>query len=150
MRVQAEQLGRALEKGLRRAWLIAGDEVLLTGEAADTVRARARDEGFAGRELFVVDRGFDWRELRASTRSLSLFAERRIVEIRMPAPRPGKEGGAVLAELAADPGEGNLVLVVTARPERDTWSSAWLKAFERHGVFVETRAVEIGDRKSVV
>jgi DNA polymerase-3 subunit delta len=144
MRIHTDQVARTLEQGLARAWLIAGDEALLTGEAADAVRARARAEGFSGRELFVTDRGFDWSEVGAASRTLSLFAERRILEIRMPTPRPGKEGGAALAALAADPGPDNLLLVVTTRPEKETWSSAWFKAFEKQGVFVEAKPVEIG------
>ncbi len=60
----------------------------------------------------------------------------------MPTARPGKEGGAALAALAADPGPDNLVLVITARPEKEAWSSAWLKAFEKHGVFVQSWPVE--------
>jgi DNA polymerase-3 subunit delta len=144
MRIQTDQVARALDRRLAAAWLIAGDEPLLTGEAADAVRARARADGYAGRELFVTDRGFDWPEVAAASRTLSLFAERRILEIRMPTPRPGKEGGAVLAALAADPGPDNLLLVVTTRPEKDTWSSAWFKAFEKHGVVVEAKPVEIG------
>ncbi len=144
MRVSIEQLPHTLEKSLAPVWLIAGDEALLTGEAADAVRARARAEGFTGRELFVTDKSFDWSELLASSRTLSLFAERRILEIRMPSPRPGKEGGAVLAKLAATPAPDNLLLVVTTRPERETWASAWFKAFEKHGVFVQSRPVEIG------
>ena len=143
MRINTDQLARTLEKSLARAWLIAGDEILLTGEAADAVRARARAEGFAGRDLFVTDRSFDWSEIRHASQALSLFAERRILEIRMPTPRPGKEGAAVLAALAADPGPDNLLLVVTTRPEKEVWSSAWLKAFEKHGVFVQTWPVEI-------
>jgi DNA polymerase-3 subunit delta len=143
MRIQSDQLPKALEKGLARAYLIAGDEILLTGEAADAVRARARREGFTGRDLFVTDRSFDWSEVTNASRTLSLFAERRIVEVRMPTPRPGKEGAAVLAGLAADPGPGNLLLAVTTRPEKEAWQSAWLKAFEKHGVFVQTAAVDI-------
>ena len=144
MRINTDQVARTLERGLAPAWLIVGDEALLTGEAADAVRARARAEGFAGRDLFVTDRSFDWAEISAASRTLSLFAERRILEIRMPTPRPGKEGGAVLAALAADPGPDNLLLVVTTRPEKDTWSSAWFKAFDKHGVVVQTLPVEIG------
>ncbi len=144
MRINTDQVSRTLEKGLSPVWLILGDEVLLTGEAADAVRARARAEGYAGRELFVTDRGFDWPDLLASTRSLSLFCERRIIEIRMPSPRPGKEGGAALAQLAADPGPDNLLLVVTTRPEKETWSSAWFKAFDKHGQVVQAWPVEIG------
>lgn len=144
MRINTDQVARTLEKGLAPCWLIAGDEVLLTGEAADLVRARARKEGFTGRDLFVTDRSFDWTEVTAASQTLSLFSERRILEIRMPTARPGKEGGAALAALAADPGPDNLVLVVTARPEKEAWSSAWLKAFEKHGVFVQSWPVEIG------
>jgi DNA polymerase-3 subunit delta len=144
MRINTEQVARTLEKSLAPAWLIAGDEALLTGEAADAVRARARADGYTGRDLFVTDRSFDWSELNAASKTLSLFAERRILEIRMPTPRPGKEGGAVLAALAADPGPDNLLLVVTTRPENDTWASAWFKAFEQHGVFVQAQPVEIG------
>ena len=143
MRISTDQLPRTLERSLARAWLIAGDETLLTGEAADAVRRRARAEGFAGRDLFVTDRSFDWSEIRHASQALSLFAERRILEIRMPAPRPGKDGAAVLAALAADPGPDNLLLVVTTRPEKEVWSSAWLKAFEKHGVFVQSWPVEV-------
>ena len=143
MRTYTDQVARTLEKGLAPVWLIAGDEPLLTGEAADLVRARARKEGFTGRDLFVTDRNFDWSEVATASRTLSLFSERRILEIRMPTARPGKEGGAALAALAADPGPGNLVLVITTRPEKDAWSSAWLKAFEKHGVFVQSLPVEI-------
>lgn len=143
MRINSDQVARTLEKGLAPVWLIAGDEALLTGEAADAVRARARAQGFTGRELFMTDRSFDWPGLQEASRTLSLFSERRIFEIRMPTPRPGREGGAMLAALAADPGPDNLVLVITTRPEKDTWSSAWLKAFEKHGVFVQTQPVAI-------
>jgi DNA polymerase-3 subunit delta len=111
MRINVDQLGRTLDKGLARAWLIAGDEALLTGEAADAVRARARREGYAERELFVTDRSFDWSGILNASRTLSLFAERRIVD--------------------------------TTKPEKEVWNSAWLKAFERHGVFVQTAAVDI-------
>ncbi len=143
MRINTDQLARTLEKSRARAWLIAGDEILLTGEAADAVRARARAQGYGGRDLFVTDRSFDWSEIRNASQTLSLFSERRILEIRMPTPRPGKEGSALLAALAADPGPDNLLLVVTTRPEKDSWSSAWLKAFEKHGVFVQSWPVDI-------
>ncbi|MGH8250802.1 MAG: DNA polymerase III subunit delta [Steroidobacteraceae bacterium] len=144
MRIDAEELPRKLDQALSPTWLIAGDEGLLVGEAADAVRARARTAGFAARELFFTDRSFDWSELLAASASLSLFAERRILEVRMPTPRPGKEGGAALAKLATAPAPDTLLLVVTTRPEKDTWSSAWFKAFEKHGMIVQSRPVEIG------
>ena len=143
MRLATEQLARHLEKPPAPAWLVAGDEPLLTGEAADAIRARARADGYTGRDLVVVERGYDWRELLAASRALSLFAERRIVEVRLPTPRPGKDGGAVLAQLASDPAPDTLLLVITGRPERDTYSTAWFKAFEKHGVVVLTKPVGI-------
>ncbi|MGH8134925.1 MAG: DNA polymerase III subunit delta [Steroidobacteraceae bacterium] len=144
MRVSTDQVSHTLEKKLALAWLVAGDEPLLVGEAADAIRARAHAEGYGGRELHFVERGFDWSELLASSKSLSLFSERRIIEIRMPSPRPGKDGGAVLAQLVADPAPDSLLLVTTGRPERDTWSTAWFKAFEKNGVVVQSSPVEIG------
>jgi len=143
-RISTDQILQTLDQSLPPVWLIAGDEPLLIGEAADAVRARARAQGYSGRELFMTDRSFDWSELLASTQSLSLFAERRIIEVRMPSPRPGKDGAAVLARLASDPAPDTLLMVITTRPERDTWSAAWLKAFEKNGVFVQSWPVEIG------
>jgi len=144
MRVSIEQLAGVLAKSLSPVWLIAGDEPLLVNEAADAVRARARADGYGSRDLFVTERGFDWSELLASSQSLSLFSERRIIEVRMPSPRPGKEGGAVLVKLASDPAPDTVLLVLTTRPERDTWNAAWFKALEKNGAFVETKPVAIG------
>ena len=144
MRTTTDELARAFGKKLAPAWLVCGDEPLLVGEAADAIRARARAESYASRDLFFVERSFDWSELLASSQSLSLFSERRIIEIKMLSPRPGKEGGAVLAQLAADPAPDTLLLVVTARPERDTYSTAWFKAFEKNGVVVQSWPVDIG------
>ena len=144
MRINTDQLPRTLEKTLAPVWLVAGDEPLLIGEAADAIRARARAAGYSGRDMFFVERYFEWSELLASTQALSLFAERRIIEVRMPSPRPGKEGGAVLAKLVADPAPDTLLLVLTGRPERDTYGTAWLRAFEKDGVIVQSWPVEIG------
>lgn len=143
MRITTEQVAKTLERGLPSAWLIAGDEPLLTGEAADAVRAKAREQGYAGREVFVADRWFEWPDLLASSQSLSLFAERRIIELRLATPRPGKEGGALLARLVADPPPDTLLLVSCPRAERDTYSAAWFKSFEKHGVVVQSWPVEI-------
>lgn len=143
MRITDDQLPRTLEKAQAAAWLVAGEDPLLVGEAADAIRARARTGGYGGRELFFVERNFDWSALLAASQSLSLFAERRIIELKMPSPRPGKEGGAVLAQLASDPAPDTLLLVVTGRPERETYSTAWFRAFEENGVVVLSWPVEI-------
>jgi len=144
MRIRYEQLSRQLGSPLPAAWLVCGDEPLLVGEAADAIRARAREEGYTDRETFFVEGKFDWGSVLGSSQSLSLFASRRVLEVRLPSPRPGVEGGRVLADLAADPPPDTLVLVVTGRLDRDGLSSAWAKAFEKHGVLLQVWPVEIG------
>jgi len=145
MRVRADQLGRELSGALKPLWLVAGDEPLLVGEAADAIRAQARREGYEDRETFFVEPRFDWGVVEGSGQALSLFSSRRLLEIRLPTPRPGAEGGKVLAGLAANPPPDTIVLVVTGRLERDAFSSAWFKAFDQHGVVVQAWPVEIAD-----
>jgi len=144
LRLNADQLDRQLEGALATTWLVAGEEPLLLGEAADRIRARARQLGFTDRETFDIDRHFDWGDLLGASRSLSLFASQRLLELRMPTPRPGVAGGAVLAELASSPPPDTVVMVViSAKLERDAQSSAWFKAFEQHGRVVQAWRVEI-------
>ena len=137
MRVVPETLPRALEKGLGSAWLVAGDEPLLVGEAADSIRAKARAAGYLGRELVFVERGFDWNALSAELCSLSLFAERRIIELRMLQPKPGVDGSRALVAALTDPAPDVLLLVITDKIEWNERNSAWFKAFETHGNCVD-------------
>ncbi len=122
---------------------MSGDEPLLVNEAADAIRARARAEGFTERELHVTDRGFDWQSLFAESRSLSLFAQRKILEIRMPTAAPGDQGGKVIAELAADPSPDTLVLVTTPKLDGRTLSSRWVSAIDKHGTVVQIWPMEL-------
>ncbi len=144
MRTTTDKIDAALAKGLAPAWLVAGDELLLVNEAADAIRARAREQGHLTRELFVVERGFDWNAVVQSGQSLSLFSDRRILELRLPSIRPGVEGAAVLAALARDPPPDTVLIVITPKIEREVYSSAWFKAFESNGMVVQSKPVEIG------
>ena len=100
MKVSVELLERELTRGERVAWLVSGDEPLGVGEACDAIRARARALGYSEREVFDVGRGFDWSGLLQSSQSLSLFAARRLLEVRLNGAKPGVEGGKLLARLA--------------------------------------------------
>ncbi|MCC5860347.1 MAG: DNA polymerase III subunit delta [Gammaproteobacteria bacterium] len=142
MKTTVERIGPQLERALPAAWLIAGDEPLLVAEAADQVRAAARSQGYTQRELHIVERGFDWDALRTSSQNLSLFAERRIVELRLASARPGERGGAVLAGLAAEPDPDRLVLVTAPKLDAAAARARWIKAFESHGVFAQAWPVE--------
>jgi DNA polymerase-3 subunit delta len=143
MRLNSEQLPAALARGLGRAYLVSGDEPLLVGEAADAIRAAARAAGYADRKVFFIERGFAWDDLRHEAQALSLFAERRIFELRMPSGKPDK-GAAQLAELAANPPPDVVCLVVTDKLDKKASDAPWVRAFEKHGVWVPIWPIEGG------
>jgi DNA polymerase-3 subunit delta len=141
VKINADSLRATLAKGLGSAYLVTGDDPLLTSEACDAIRAKARAAGYTGRELHFVERGFDWSELRASTQSLSLFAERRIVELRMPG-SPG-DGADTLIDLVAAKPDDILLLVVTERMDGRALGTKWASAFEREGTIVQVWPLDL-------
>src|SRR5580700_8556163 len=140
MRLRAEQLPAALARGLAGIYLVSGDEPLLVGEAADAIRAAARAAG-ADRQVFFIDRSFIWDELRLASQSLSLFAERRLFELRMPSGKPDK-GAALLAELAAQSAPDLTYLIITDKLDRKAGDAPWVQAVEKHGAWVTTMPVD--------
>ena len=141
MRIKPEQLAAALQRGLAAAYLVSGDEPLLVGEAADGIRGAARSAGFADRRVLHVDQSFDWGEFAQAMRSLSLFAERRLIELRMPSGKPDK-GAALLIEFLDDPPPDLLLLLITGRLDRKTGDAAWVQSFAHRGVWVPIWPVE--------
>jgi DNA polymerase-3 subunit delta len=141
LRLNSDQLPAALNRGLAPVYLVSGDEPLLIGETADAVRAAARTSGYLDRTVFFVDRSFDWNELRHATQALSLFAERRLFELRMPSGKPDK-GAAQLAELATNPPPDVICLIVTDKLDRKSSEAPWVRAIERHGVWIPIWPVE--------
>lgn len=141
MRLTTEQLPAHLKRDLKPLYVVFGDETLLALEAADRLRAAARAQGYAERELLVAEPGFAWSELAHAGQSQSLFAARRLIELRIPNGKPGVEGAAALqAYCAALPAE---VLTLVALPGLD-WraqKAAWFEALERAAVVVEARTV---------
>jgi DNA polymerase III subunit delta len=141
LRLRAEQLPTALARGLTGIYLVSGDEPLLVGEAADAIRAAARAAGSADRRVFFIDRSFSWDELRHAAQSLSLFADKRLFELRMPTGKPDK-GAALLAELAAQSTPDLIYLVITEKLDRKVSDAAWVQAIEKHGAWVTAMPVE--------
>ncbi len=137
MKISGDNFSASLTRQLGRLYLVSGDEPLLVNEAADAIRAKARAEGFTERELHVIERGFDWQALVADSRSMSLFAQRKIVEIRMANPAPGEQGGNALVELAADPSPDTLILIITGKLDGRTMNSRWVSAIDKHGIVVQ-------------
>lgn len=144
MKISGDNFPSALAKGLGHIYLVSGDEPLLVNEAADAIRARARAEGFSERDLHVVERGFDWQGLLAESRSLSLFAQRKILEIRIPNAAPGEQGANAIVDLAGDPSPDTLVLVITGKLDGRTLNSRWVSAIDKHGTVVQVWPIDLG------
>ncbi len=100
MQLRLDALERHLTKGLAGLYLLHGDEPLLVQETADRIRAAGRAAGFTERSVSIVERGFDWSLLLGALQSLSLFGERRLIELRIPSGKPGKDGADALKALA--------------------------------------------------
>lgn len=137
MKLSPDSLTRHLERQLLPIYLVSGDEPLLATEAADAIRARARAQGFTEREVYAIDRSADWDAIRAAAGTLSLFAARRIIELRLPTGKPGVTGGRVLTALAGSPGTDTLILVLTGRLDRDAQGAEWVRAVEARGGWVQ-------------
>ena len=144
MRVRPEHLARHLERGLAEVYVAHGDEPLQREESLDTIRAAARTAGFAERIVLHAETGFDWSELHARTANLSLFAERRLVDLRVPA-SPGKDGGPALVRYASNPPPDTVLLLSCGRLDRRSTSTKWFKALEAAGDVVEVYPVRARD-----
>jgi DNA polymerase-3 subunit delta len=147
MQLAPNQLDAHLQKGLKSLYVLHGDEPLLIQEAADAIRTFARTQGFTERSSHTVAGAhFDWSEVLAAGGSLSLFADKQIVELRIPSGKPGKEGSTAIQHLA-EQSRGNdstLTMVMLPRLDKLTKGGAWFGALESFGVTIQVEPVERG------
>ena len=137
MKLSLDELPAQLAQRLLPAYLISGDEPLRVGEASDLIRARARAAGYGEREVFFIERASAvWDEVQQSAQSLSLFANRRVLEIRMPTGKPGVSGAAALLRVIAAAGDELLLLVITGKLERETQGAEWVRALQARGAWL--------------
>ncbi len=137
MRLRRDQLAAQLAKELLPVYLITGDEPLQLMEAADAVRERARALGYTEREVMQVEPGFDWGALQAASDSLSLFAEQRIIDLRLPTGKPGVQGGKALEAYAERPAEDTVLLIQAGKLDKGALNAKWAKALERVGALIQ-------------
>ena len=145
MQLALPQLHAHLQKGLRSLYTLHGDEALLVQEAADAIRAAARLQGYTERSVHVaMGAHFDWSEVLAAGGSMSLFADRQILEIRVPTGKPGKEGSAMIQQLAqsAEGNDSTLTLFVLPRLDSTTKKGAWFGALEQFGVSLQIDSLD--------
>ncbi len=137
MKLRVEQLEGHLAGTLAPVYVISGDEPLLLQEACDAIRAAARAQGCAERVVFSVEPGFDWGELAQAAAGMSLFAARRLIELRMPGGKPGDAGARALGVYAAHPTEGDVLLISLPRADKAMQAAKWFSALERCGVLIQ-------------
>ena len=143
MQVRLDALAAHLAKRLAPLYVIHGDEHLLAIESADRIRAAARAAGFSERDVLQVDRHFSWSRLAESGQSLSLFGDRKLIELRIPGGKPGKEGSVALQAFAKTVSDGDTITLITLpKLEREQKNSAWFGALEAAGITVEAPLVD--------
>ena len=135
--LNSEDLPRHLAAGLKPLYIVMGDALLLAIEAADSIRAAARKDGYSERETFVVEQYFKWAELRNSAQSLSLFAERKVVDIRIPSGKPGVEGAQALQDYVANLSPDILTLISLPKLDKTTQNSKWFVALHQQSVVIQ-------------
>ncbi len=141
--VRLDALATHLSKRIAPLYVVHGDEHLLALEAADRIRAAVRKAGFTERDVLQVDRHFRWNRLLESGQSLSLFGDRKLIELRIPGGKPGKEGSTALQAYARSVRDGDTVTLITLpRLERESKNSAWFGALEAAAVTVEAPLVD--------
>jgi DNA polymerase III subunit delta len=143
LKLTPDKLKVHLKSALAPVYLVVGDEPLQREEATDAIRAAARKCGYKDREVFFVERGFDWNQFTAAGTSLSLFAAKRVLEVRLPSGKPGDDGAAALSAYAQNPAPDTLLLVITAKLERG--GGRWAEALEHAGAMVNIWPVEPGN-----
>ena len=136
MNLKPEQLGQHLAKELKSVYLVSGDEPLLMDEACGQIRQSSQAAGFLEREILTADAQFNWDTLLASGNALSLFAEKKLIELRIPNGKPGDKGSKALQAFLANQSDEQILLVTTPKLDKSSQRSKWYKALDDKGAVV--------------
>jgi DNA polymerase-3 subunit delta len=138
MRVYPEKLAGQLKQQLLPVYLVSGDEPLLLQESCDLIRQAAREQGCSDREVIDASAsGFNWQDILHSATSMSLFAERKLVELRLPSGKPGAEGSKALCEYVEICGADDVLLIIAGKIDKQSTNSKWYKALDKAGATVQ-------------
>ena len=140
MQLRSEQLAAHLQKPLAPLYFVHGDEPLLVIEAGDAIRATAKRQGYAEREVIMVGANFRWEDLFAATENLSLFGDRKIIDLRVPSGKPGRDGGEALQRYASRTNPDIVSLISFPELDWKQQKSAWFVALSNAAVTLECNA----------
>jgi len=142
MQLRADALDAHVAKPLAPLYVITSDEHLLALEAADKIRRAARAQGYSERDVLTVERTFKWGELLAANQAMSLFGDKKLIELRIPSGKPGKDGGAALQAYAKDLSPDNLTLITLPKLDWQTQKAAWVAALQQAAVYIDIPNIE--------
>lgn len=142
MKLRPEQLSGQIGKDLAPVYLVTGDEPLLSEESCDLLRSHLQQQGFSEREVLHVDGSFSWEYLLECANALSLFAEKKIIELRLGSSKLNKRSSEILQQYLSNPSPDNILLIIAGKLDGGAKKSAWFKAVDKSGVIVEIWPVE--------
>ena len=142
MQLRVDALEGHLAKTIAPLYVISSDEHLLALEAADKIRRAARANGYSERDVLTVERSFKWGELLAANQALSLFGDKKLIELRIPTGKPGKDGGAALLAYTKDLSPDNLTLITLPKLDWQTAKAAWVGSLQQAAVYIEIPTIE--------
>ncbi len=142
MRIRLNQLEGRLKDNLASVYFVSGDEPLQVGESADTIRTFASKAGYTTREVFQVEKGFNWNHFDYATDSLSLFGDKRILDLRLPSAKPGNDGAKALLKYAENPPDDSILLVTAGKVAASSQKSKWFQALDKNGVILQVWPLE--------
>ena len=140
MKLKPQQLHATLSSGLAPVYVVCGEEPLLVDEVLDVLRAAAVEQDYAERQSHVAERGFDWEALGSGMQNMSLFAQRRLIELRLPTGKPGDKGGKFLTGLTAHPADDTVFVIILPGLESRSRKTKWAQTLAKEAVWLDLRA----------
>jgi DNA polymerase-3 subunit delta len=137
MRIKYEQLKSNLQKKLMPVYFLTGDEPLQLAELADAIRQSAKDSGFESREILSVDHSFQWHELAFAADSLSIFSDKKVLDLRLPSGSPGIEGSKALINYCERIPEETILLITAGKVPKSSLKAKWMDAIDKKGVIIQ-------------
>lgn len=147
MNIYPEQLESALanpaDSPLSSVYLVSGDEPLQIMETADAIRSACREQGYDEREIFDVDANFDWQLFNEEAANMSLFSSQRILDLRLPSGKPGRQGSEAIKQYLVNPPEDTILLITAGKLDKSAKNSAWYKAIDHNGAVIQCWPVSL-------
>ena len=142
MRIKPGQLAAELKKSLKPVYFITGDEPLQLGEMADEIRKTAKLAGFDNREVITVDANFEWNQLAFLADSMSIFSDKKIIDLRLPSGTPGLDGAKALVAYCGRLQADNLLLITAGKLASAALKTRWFEALDKQGIVIQVWPLE--------